>query len=169
VVERGYETLSIPAISAAAGTSNQTFYENFSNKRDAFLGAFEILAGDALRCTTAAFEAESEWPEAVGAGMRAMLEYVSTNDIFARIAFFELQTAGPMALDRADTVMDTFTAFLDSRFASGRRGAAPSLTREAVGSGVWASIQHQLVLGRAAELPEAAPELARLVMVPLAP
>ena len=31
--ENGYETLSIPAISAAAGVSNQTFYDHFPGKR----------------------------------------------------------------------------------------------------------------------------------------
>ena len=39
VVARGYEKLSIPTISAEAGTSHQTFYEHFRSKRDAFLAA----------------------------------------------------------------------------------------------------------------------------------
>ena len=55
VVERGYEALRIPTISAAAGTSNQTFYEHFTSKRDAFLGAFEIVAAEALTFAVAAF------------------------------------------------------------------------------------------------------------------
>ena len=36
-VENGYAALSIPAISATSGTSNQTFYEHFDSKQTAFL------------------------------------------------------------------------------------------------------------------------------------
>jgi AcrR family transcriptional regulator len=167
VVERGYQALSIPAISAEAGTSNQTFYENFSDKREVFLEAFELLAHDAVRGTAAAFEAESDWPKAVGAGMRALLEHIAAHEIFARVAFFELQTAGPEALDHADAAMDAFTAFLDSDSSSEQARTAPTMILEAIGSGVWASVQHLLVHGPADELPERAPELARLVVVPL--
>jgi hypothetical protein len=53
VVEQGYEALSIPAISGAAGVSNQTFYEHFANKGEAFVAAFDALAGQALREKTA--------------------------------------------------------------------------------------------------------------------
>src|SRR3954469_6568875 len=44
VVERGYDSLSIPGISGAAGVSNQTFYEHFQNKRDPLLAAFRAMA-----------------------------------------------------------------------------------------------------------------------------
>ena len=112
VVESGYETLSVPAISAKAGTSNQTFYEHFDNKRDAFLAAFDVSAAGALTATTAAFEAESDSAEAIGSAIRAMLDHVAANELFARLAFFDLQTAGPVALDRADAAMESFTALL---------------------------------------------------------
>ena len=39
--ERGYEALSIPAIAAAAGVSNQTFYDHFPGKQEAFLAGFD--------------------------------------------------------------------------------------------------------------------------------
>jgi hypothetical protein len=77
VVEHGYEALSIPAISRTAGVSNQTFYEHFGNKRDAFLAAFEVLSAEALAAGTTAFEAVGDRPEAIGAGLRAALEYTA--------------------------------------------------------------------------------------------
>src|SRR6478609_8634690 len=42
-VEKGYGTLSIPAISTAAAVSNQTFYDHFPGKREAFVAAFDAL------------------------------------------------------------------------------------------------------------------------------
>jgi AcrR family transcriptional regulator len=169
VVEKGYEALSIPTISATAGTSNQTFYEHFRNKREPFIAAFEILSGELLQATAAAFAAAGDKPEAVGAGVRAMLEHIATNELFARLAFFELPTAGPAALDYADTAMDRFTAFLTPEgLPSGIEGSVPSAAiLEAIGSGIWAAIQHEIAHGREAELPEKAPEITRIALAPL--
>jgi AcrR family transcriptional regulator len=167
VVEKGYGTLSIPTISARAGTSNQTFYEHFSNKREAFLEAFDIVAGDGLIDTTNAFEAAGDSPRAVGAALRAMIEHIAAHELFAQLTFFDLQTAGPVALDRADAVMDAFTGFLQPGVApTGVGGPVPEAVLQAVGSGVWSVIQHQLVHGETDSLPQLAPELARIVLMP---
>jgi AcrR family transcriptional regulator len=169
VVEKGFETLSIPAISAKAGTSNQTFYEHFSNKREAFLAAFDASASEGLLVTTAAFEAAGDSPEAVGAAIRAVLEHISRHELFAQLTFFDLQTAGPVALDRADAVMDSFTSFLRPGIApKGVDNQATEALLQAVGSGAWSVIQHELVLGNRASLPDLAPELVRIVLTPFA-
>jgi AcrR family transcriptional regulator len=167
VVEQGYPALSIPAISGAAGVSNQTFYEHFASKRDAFLAAFEVVAADGLKTTAVAFAAEDKQPEAIGAGLRALLEYVASSELFARLAFFELPTAGPVALDRADTMLDSFGGFLDP----GDRppeigGPLPQATVEAIVSAVWAVIQHEIAHGRRETLPLIAPDVVRLVLAP---
>jgi AcrR family transcriptional regulator len=168
VVESGYETLSVPAISAKAGTSNQTFYEHFDNKRDAFLAAFDVSAAGALTSTTAAFEAESDNAEAIGSGLRAMLDYVYGNELFARLAFFDLQTAGPVALDRADVAMESFTAFLKPGRDSKEVPKPISATiLQAIASGGWAAIQHELVTGERGSAAGLAPELVTIVVSPL--
>jgi AcrR family transcriptional regulator len=168
VVEKGYEALSIPTISATAGTSNQTFYEHFRNKRETFIAAFEILSGELLAATAGAFAAAGGGPEAIGAGIRAMVEHIAANELFARLAFFELPTAGPAALDHADTAMDGFTAFLrPEALPGGLEGNLPSPILEAIGSGIWAAIQHEIAHGRKAELPEKAPEITRIALAPL--
>jgi AcrR family transcriptional regulator len=168
VVERGYDSLSIPAISAAAGTSNQTFYEHFASKRDAFVAAFEITAAEALSVTLAAYGSAPDGPEAIGSGLRALTEYIAAHRIFARLAFFELPTAGPAALDRADANMDAFTAFLTpEKGPSGIGGPVPDVVLEAIGSGVWSVIQYEIGHGGGDSLPELAPELSRIALAPL--
>jgi AcrR family transcriptional regulator len=167
VVEHGYEALSIPAISAAAGVSNQTFYEHFESKRDTFLTAFELLAGEAYATTAQAMSAAEDGPETVGVGVRAMLEHVAANELFARLAFFDLATAGPPAMDRADAVLDSFTALLDPADGSADGGEISLVLRQAVGSGIWAVIQHEIAHGRRAELPRLAPAIVALGMSPL--
>ena len=167
VVEKGYEALSIPAISAAAGTSNQTFYEHFASKRDPFLAAFETLAADALNTTATAFAREENRPEAIGASIRALLHHIADNELFARLAFFELPTAGPAALDRADALLESFGAFLEPGSASNEIGGplAQSVLK-AIPSGIWAVIQHEIAHDRRESLPDLAPEITRIVLAP---
>jgi AcrR family transcriptional regulator len=163
VVDLGYEKLSIPKISAAAGTSNQTFYEHFRGKQDAFFAAFEALAADCLQHAAAAFGAAATRPESVGAGFRAMLEYVAGNELFARLAFFELPTAGPEALDRADAVMDVFA----SQFGPPDETVGepfPALLMDAISSGIWEVIQYEITHDRVATLPDQAPEITRIAL-----
>jgi AcrR family transcriptional regulator len=167
VREQGYEALSIPAISAAAGVSNQTFYENFSSKREAFLAAFEIISREALSVPAAIFDAAGGWPEAIGVGLRVVLEQIAANELFGRLAFFELATAGPVALDKVDAIVDRGTSVLEPgvlRDSPG--GALPPTILEAIGSGIWFSIQHELAHDRAESLPELAPEFAKIALAP---
>lgn len=167
VVASGYSALSIPAISRAAGVSNQTFYEHFDSKRDAFLASFEVLVGEALATGVGAFMGQAEHPEAIGAGLRALLEEIAANEPFSRMAFFELPTAGPVALDRADAILDGFTTFLERGAAPGEIGEPPPRPiLEAIPQGAWTVIQRELAHGRGATLPELAPELARIVLAP---
>jgi AcrR family transcriptional regulator len=167
VVARGYEALSIPAISAAAGTSNQTFYEHFDSKRDAFLAAFEAAAADALRVAGGAFLAEGDRPEALGAAIRALLEYFAERELFSRLVFFELPSAGPLALDRADRAMDDFTRFLKPGVAPAALGGPlPPRVLPAIGSGIWTAIQHEIAQGRRQSLPALAPEITQLAVGP---
>lgn len=168
VVERGYPALSIPAISAAAGVSNQTFYEHFESKRETFLAAFETLAGEAFAVTAQAMAGASRREEAIGLGVRAMLEHVAANELFAQLAFFELATAGPAAMDRADAVLDRFTYMLNPPAAA--KGIGPRVSPallEATGSGIWAVIQYEIAHGRRAKLGKMAPAIVTLATAPL--
>jgi AcrR family transcriptional regulator len=167
VVERGYASLSIPAISRAAGVSNQTFYENFESKRDAFLVAFEQIAGEVMEVTGDAFREAGDSPKAIGAGVRAILEYFAERELFARLAFFELPTAGPLALDRADQIIDGFTVFLQPGMTPSAFGAPlePRIL-PAIATSVWAAIQHEIAHGRGRSLPDLAPEITLLAVGP---
>jgi AcrR family transcriptional regulator len=169
VFEVGYDALSIPAISGAAGVSNQTFYENFSSKREAFLEAFEILWRRAIGVAAVAVKAAPDSPEGVGAGTRAMLDHVASDELFARIAFCELPIVGTLGLDRSDAAVDEFTASLQLGDVARLDGGPPSaVVREAIASGVWATIQRELARGRSSSIAALAPEIARVAVTPFA-
>jgi AcrR family transcriptional regulator len=169
VVDRGYEGLSIPTISAAAGTSNQTFYEHFESKRDAFLAAFDLTASGALRYCSAALVAGGGRPEAVGTAIRGLLDYISTHELFARLAFFEVPTAGPVALDRADETLEAFNAYLRPPLApEGIGGPVSDVVMEAIGTGTWVVLQYEIAHGRREQIAEIGPDLCAVALAPFA-
>jgi AcrR family transcriptional regulator len=165
-VEKGYEALSIPAISAAAGVSNQTFYDHFAGKQEAFLAGFDRLAKETMELVAAAAAAEGQQPEGIAAGLRALLEHAAEDELFARLAFFELPMAGPAGLDQADRTLGGFTSFFSPQAESTGGDAPPPVTLKAIAGGTWAVIQHEIAEGRREQLPELAPELVEFVLAP---
>lgn len=165
VTEKGFSTLSIPSISARAGTSNQTFYEYFSSKREVLLAVSDVIASEAIEAARLAYGRGEGGPRSVGMAIRGTLEYLAANELFAQVAFLHLQTAGPIARDRVDTVVDRFAAFIFG----GEEGWEPDVPDSlpiAIGSGCWSIVQHELILGDASGLPALAPALARVIFAP---
>jgi hypothetical protein len=64
--------------------------------------------------------------------------------------------------------MESFTAFLRPELAPKRFDpGTPEVVLQAIGSGAWAVIQHELARNQSRSLPKIAPELARIVMMPV--
>jgi AcrR family transcriptional regulator len=163
----GYPNLTIPAISTAAGTSNQTFYEHFESKDQAFIFAFEKVAKRAMASIFAAALRETEWQTAIEAGMRAFLEYLAYEPLFGRLAFFELPTAGPIALNHADATVQAFTGFLDPAALPPGVRPLPEVVVEAIGGAIWWTIQCEIAAGNEDRLPDLAPHICDVLFVPL--
>lgn len=165
--EQGYASLSIPAISARAGTSNESFYASFRSKQEPFLVAFERLAERALGTAVRAFEAQEDWAEGVAAALAALLDHIAQEPIFARLAFFELPASGRVGLERSDLTLEAFTAYLHPQsFGADTPRQVPTVVLDAIGGGIWALIQYELAHGEAESLPELAPQLTRIALAP---
>jgi AcrR family transcriptional regulator len=164
--ESGYDHVTIPAISAASGTSNQTFYEHFESKEQAFIVAFERLSQRVLEAAYAAGVRQPNWRAAVEAGIGAFLEHIAEDHLFARLAFFELPTAGAAALDKADREIGRFMAYLQPEALPEEIEPLPPVVVDAIGGGIWGAIQHEIVVGSIPNLPRQAPQLAAIALKP---
>jgi AcrR family transcriptional regulator len=160
----GYAGLSIPAISKTAGTSNVAFYENFESKQEAFLTAFDEVMDRAVTHTSEAFIAAGEWPAAVRAAIAALLEFVAEERIFARLAFFDILTGGPVAIDRAEHSLDAFQTMAVPGLQAYQH--VPEILAEAIVGGLWNVIQHEVGYGRALRVPELTEELTYIALAP---
>jgi AcrR family transcriptional regulator len=164
---KGYGALSVAAISAAAGTSNQTFYKNFASKQEAFLAAFDALALKAFELTAAAYGTPTGWLEAGAAGVVALLEHFAADPLHRQLVFFELAAAGPAAVDRAEAMLEAFIEFLQpDPLPAEAMVRPPRVAVEAVAGGIWAVVQHEVAAGRGESLPQLGPEILDFALVP---
>lgn len=165
----GYGGLTIPAISAAAGVSNQTFYEQFKGKDEALIASFEMLAVGPMTTAFLAARDHGVWQVGIEAGYRAFIECLVREPTFTRLGFFELPAAGPVALDHGDAAIRRFTVFLHPEFLPDAVEPLHPAIVEALGGGLWSAIQRRFTSGEPAELRDLAPALAEVTLLPIRP
>jgi len=165
--EEGYAALRMPAIVSRAGVSNQTFYEHFANKHEAFLACYDRAGRRALAAVLAAFQGAPDWPHAVRASLRTLLEHIEREPEFARLGLFEILAAGPDARRRAEERAGALTAMLTPGAPLGRELPAPArLLGALVAGGAWGVIQHHILRGRTGRVTELTGQLTFMALTP---
>jgi AcrR family transcriptional regulator len=164
----GYAAMSVEDIVVTAGVSRRTFYDHFKSKEDAFLAAYDAVAGQLVARVRAAFEAAPDFAAGVRDCLSVFLTFVASEPRFAEMCIVEAMSAGPEAVGRRNAAMQAFTALIES--GAGTLGAdrprPPELTAEMLVGGIFDVIYTRVVRGETEELPALAPDLAYLVMVP---
>jgi AcrR family transcriptional regulator len=165
VAEKGLAKLTIPGIVSRANVSLQTFYEMYRSKDDAFLGAQKVGMHQALQVTIEAYGArEEQWPRAVAAGLRALIDYLSSEPAHAHLSVVDTFAASPRALEIREATLRAFAAYLRPGYTLGRQ--LPPVVAEAVVGGIWQVLHHYIASDRLAELGQAAPQLIYLALTP---
>jgi AcrR family transcriptional regulator len=165
VAEKGLAKLTIPEIARRANVSHQTFYEMYPSKHDAFLGAQKVGMHQALHVTMDAYnEHQDSWPLAVAAGLRALIDYLSTEPAHAHLSVVDTFAASPEALEIRNKALAAFAAYL-------RRGFelapdAPTIAPEAIVGGIWQVLHHYIANDRVADLPAVAPQVIYFALTP---
>jgi AcrR family transcriptional regulator len=165
VAEKGLAKLTIPEIARRANVSLQTFYEIYASKHDAFLGAQKVGMHQALQISAEAYDAHGDsWPCAVAAGLRALIDYLSSEPAHAHLSVVDTFAASPEAIDIRDTALRAFATFLGPGCALAPE--LPPIASEAVVGGIWQILHHYIASNRLAELPDAACQLTYLALTP---
>ena len=166
-VEKGYVGLSIAAISAAAGTSNQTFYEHFTSKQEAFLNSHEALVRKALERIATAVGSQDGWIAGTAAGIVALLGCFVRDPLLRTMAFVERPAAGVAGLESAETLLDLFTAFLRPEpLPAGVMRRPPEVVVEAIAGGLWAAVEGETTEGGVDSVAGLAADLLDVALVP---
>lgn len=169
IAENGYSGTTIAHITRAAAVSRRTFYEHFPSKDDCFVAAYEAVMGELQERVSEAFEAEEDWPQAIKAGIAAMLEFLASEPNLARLCMVEALVAGPVVVERYDAAIQSFVPY----FREGREGRSPEVlsrlsptTEEALVGGMVSLISRRIIAGKTAKLEELLPDLVEFTLTP---
>jgi len=114
VTEIGYNTLTVQNVLVRAGISRPTFYEQFADKEDCFLAAFDAGAARMrARIEAGVTEAGPGWRERLRGGLAALLDHLADEPIEARTVIVEARASTPTGLRRRDELLDHFAACID--------------------------------------------------------
>lgn len=120
VAARGYPATTVADVIARAGVSRKTFYEQFRDKEDCFLAAYDTGVELLLGVLRDAGEATQDLLRRARARTRAYLAELAAEPAFARTFMIEVNAAGPAALARRDAVHDRFADLLREQLIAAR-------------------------------------------------
>lgn len=169
VAENGYAGTTIAHITRHAAVSRRTFYEHFNSKDECFIAAYDTVMTELNRRVGEAFEQEDEWPQAVRAGLAAMLEFLTSEPHLARLSMVEALVAGPVVVERYDAAIQSLVPY----FEAGREGRSDdvlaglsSTTEEALVGGIVSLISRRIFADRTGELEALLPDLVEFALTP---
>jgi AcrR family transcriptional regulator len=162
VADKGYARVVVADVIERAGVSRKTFYEQFANKDECFLAAYDAAVDDLLATIDEALDTLApDWLGAHRAAVHAYLEALAASPQFAKALLIEVLGAGPEALNRRAAVQDRFAAQLEDVHRRARHDISeipevpPHTFRAAVGAVTELVTVHVLEHG-AGSLPELA-------------
>jgi AcrR family transcriptional regulator len=115
VNEIGYRALTVQDVLGRAGVSRPTFYEQFEDKEDCFLAAFDASAQRLRECLETAVAEEYEgWRPWLRRGLEALLRFIVEEPHAARTVIVEARASSPEGLRRRDELLDRFASCIDA-------------------------------------------------------
>lgn len=121
VGERGYAATTVAHVTAAARVSRSAFYEQFADKRDAFLAAYDDWGRRFFDDLLQAGSRPGPLPEVVAACGAVLLERGRREPAAARAFILEVHGAGEPGLQRRDAMIAIGQGLFDALAAELRR------------------------------------------------
>jgi AcrR family transcriptional regulator len=166
VVQRGYTETTVTQIVAAAGVSRRTFYNNYSDKEEAFFDVYRQVADFLLETMTEAGAAEKGgWAARVKGQLAALLEAVAANTDLAQFCFAVPPAAGgDVAVVYRDFLSRLVEVLGEGRPKKARR--PPPVSEYGMAGGLAALILRAIAEGGADSVRTLLPEVTELVLMP---
>jgi AcrR family transcriptional regulator len=163
----GYERTSVRTVLDRTGVYRQAFYDNFADKDDCYLQAFDAGVERVEALIVEAAAAETEWTGQLRAGLAALLDFIDAEPDYGRGLIVEVHAAGPEALAKRTVAMGRVAAFLDrAREAAGGGESPPPIAGEGIAAGIHAVIHSRLATGESAGFRQLLPEFMYFAVLP---
>jgi AcrR family transcriptional regulator len=167
VNELGYRTLTVQDVLSRAGVSRPTFYEQFEDKEDCFLAAFDAAVGRMRnRLETALDEVEEGWRDRLRHSLRALLRFVVEDPDAARTLIVEARASSPAGLRRRDELLDGFAACIDAEARKALDETPSPIAAAGVVGGIESVLYARLQKDETADLESLLPSLMYFAVLP---
>jgi AcrR family transcriptional regulator len=163
VGEKGYNATTIADIAQRGSVSLTTFYCHFDGKEEAALAALRRNARGTLAATLPAYQEAPEWQHAVGRGLHALCDYLSTQPAPVQLGF-DAYADGPEMVGRRDDLITDAQAFLAEGYRQHPQTAA--VAAEAVGASINELLYGHLRRRGVGRLYEIAPTAVYIALAP---
>jgi AcrR family transcriptional regulator len=154
VADKGFARATVADVIRRAGVSRETFYEQFTDKDDCFLAAFDgaadLLAGAIGRSIESVGSAADVF-ERLDAAFAVYLDVLADEPAIARTFLVDVYGAGPQALARRVEVMKRFVDLVAGIV--GARDAEERFACEALVASISSLVTMRVAVGDHASLP----------------
>lgn len=144
VAAKGYVAVSVGDVIAAAGVSRATFYEQFADKQDCFLAAFDAASDRVMANVRTAMRAPAD-PSGFDALMTAYLDALADAPEFARVFLVDISAVGPEGIARRAAGQQRFATAVAALF--GARSAADRFACEALVAAIAGMVTARVAAG----------------------
>ncbi|HMJ03169.1 MAG TPA: TetR/AcrR family transcriptional regulator [Conexibacter sp.] len=160
VAQRGYAATPVAEVLKAAGVSRRTFYEQFADKEDCFLAAYDAIVALCTERLVTAYHAGGDWDEGIERAYDALLRTLAAEPAFAHLGVVDVFAAGPAGIARRETTLRRFARFIDyTRERAEMHVTPPRLVGQAIVGGIYELLYSRIVRGETARLPDLTDEL----------
>jgi len=160
VTEDGYNSLTVQDVLARAGISRPTFYEQFKDKEDCFLAAFDASAAQMRAGIDAAVAgAGSDWRARLRSGIAGLLEFIAAEPETARTVIVEARASSPAGLGRRDELLDHFAGCIDALVREDLDEPPSAIAAAGVVGGIESVLYARLQKGETKDLEQLLPSL----------
>jgi AcrR family transcriptional regulator len=167
VSETGYGAARVEDFLRAAGISRRTFYDNFRNKEEAYLAAFDHISAELISRVSRARADSPDFAAAVVNCLREFLGLAVEMPHYTVLCIVDVKSAGLAAVQRHNAILGQLAELL-------QRGAAalpgdvelPQIAAEGAIGGVYQVVYTRIVRGELETLPALLPGLSYLLLVP---
>lgn len=167
VAEHGYNKATVAQITAVASVSRRTFYENFADKQDCFLAAYDALDSYLAALMAEAGEGRPSWPDRVAASFAALIRFLASRPNFARLYLVEAAGVGEGMASRRKQTAERIVALLAAGREDGAAERQPAEgIEEALVGGIVSLLARHVLAGEAERLDRFTPAVVELALAP---
>lgn len=163
----GFERTSVRTVLDRTGIYRQAFYDNFADKDDCYLQAYDAGVERVEALMVEAAGGETAWTGQLRTGLGALLDFLDAEPDAGRGLIVEVHAAGPEALAKRTAAMGRVNAFLDrARDEAAGEEAPPPIAGEGIAAGIHAVIHSRLATGASDGFRPLLPEFMYFAVLP---